>query len=148
ASSFGNAAKAGGPNYLMQFARPKEVGLPPEKAPIGQEVNRLTQILQKYHLSTEELGLWYASTANYAYWAKRFAEDHDPSKVIGQDNILRYRPHKRVCFRIQDSDTPLDTLRVIAAAVSCGAKIELSWAQGHSHIAVRNHLKPHFGDWR
>lgn len=147
ASSFGNAAKAGGPNYLMQFAKPKEVALPQEKAPVSQEVNNLTQILQKYNLSPEELGVWYASTANYAFWAKRFAEDHDPSKIIGQDNILRYRPHKKVCFRIQDTDTPLDILRVLAAAVSCGAKLELSWAQGHSHIQVHDHLKPHFKDW-
>lgn len=141
ASSFGNAAKAGGPNYVMQFARAHEVGLPQEKAPVSEKVNQLTAILQKYDLTKEELGIWYASTANYAFWAKRFAEDHDPSKIIGQDNLLRYRPRKRVCFRIQDSDTTLNIMRVLAAAMSCGAHLELSWAQGHSHIQVRDHLK-------
>ncbi|MBS0604838.1 MAG: proline dehydrogenase family protein [Verrucomicrobia bacterium] len=144
ASSFGNGAKAGGPNYLMQFARPREVALPQEKAPLNEEVNSLTSILQKYNLSPEELGVWYASTANYSFWAKRYAEDHDPSKIIGQDNILRYRPHKRVCFRIQESDKPLDILRVLAAAMSCGAHIEVSWSHGHSHIQVRDHLRPLF----
>lgn len=143
-SSFGNAAKAGGPNYVMQFARPKEVSLPQEKAPVSEEINNLTSLLKKYDLSSEELGTWYASTANYAYWATRFAEDHDPSQILGQDNILRYRPHKNLCFRIQNTDTPLDILRVLAAALSCKAPLELSWAQGHSHIHVRDHLRPHF----
>ena len=144
ASSFGHGAKAGGPNYVMQFARPKEVALPQEKDPVSEEINHLTSILKKYPLSTEEHGIWYASAASYSFWAKRFAEDHDPSKIIGQDNILRYRPHKRVCFRIQDTDSALDILRVLAAALSCGGHLELSWSQGHSHIQVRDHLKPHF----
>lgn len=147
ASSFGNGAKAGGPNYLMQFAHPKEVMLPQEKAPVCEKVNHLTAILKKYPLSAEELGIWYASTANYAFWAKRFAEDHDPSKIIGQDNILRYRPHKKICFRIQDADTPLDILRIIAAAISCKAQMEISWAQGHSHIQIQNHVKPLLKDF-
>jgi RHH-type proline utilization regulon transcriptional repressor/proline dehydrogenase/delta 1-pyrroline-5-carboxylate dehydrogenase len=142
ASSFGNGAKAGGPNYLMQFCHPREVSLPQEKSPLNDAVNNLTAILQKYPLSKEELGTWYASTANYAYWAQRFAEDHDPSQVVGQDNILRYRPHKKVCFRIQDQDTSLDILRVLAAAISCNAHIEVSWSQGHSHIHFKEHLRP------
>ncbi len=143
-SSFGNAAKAGGPNYVMQFARPTEISLPQERAPVNEAINHLTSLLKKYELSAEELGVWYASTTSYAYWATRFAEDHDPSQIIGQDNLLRYRPHKKPCFRIQDSDTPLDTLRVLAAALSCGALIELSWASSHAHSEIRDHLRLHF----
>ena len=142
ASSFGNGAKAGGPNYVMQFAIPREVSLPVEKDPVSEEVNNLTAILKKYNFSSEELGIWYASTANYAHWAKHFAEDHDPSKIVGQDNLLRYRPHKKMCFRIQENDSPLDILRILAAALSCKARIEISWSKGHTHIQVRDHLRP------
>jgi RHH-type proline utilization regulon transcriptional repressor/proline dehydrogenase/delta 1-pyrroline-5-carboxylate dehydrogenase len=141
ASSFGHGAKAGGPNYVMQFARAKEVSLPQEKHPVKESVNHLTNIIQKYPLSAEELGVWYASTANYAYWAKRFAEDHDPSQVIGQDNILRYRPQKKICFRIQEEDAPLDILRVLAAALSCDAPMEISWCQNHTYIQMRDQLQ-------
>lgn len=141
-SSFGNGAKAGGPNYLMQFAKPHEVSLPQEKDPVCDEVNHLTSIIKKYPLSTEELGIWYASTANYAFFAKRFAEDHDPSRILGQDNILCYRPRKNLCFRIQEEDSVLNILRVIAAALSCKTPLQISWAKGHSHIQVREHLKP------
>jgi RHH-type proline utilization regulon transcriptional repressor/proline dehydrogenase/delta 1-pyrroline-5-carboxylate dehydrogenase len=140
ASSFGNAAKAGGPNYVMQFARPQEVALPQEKHPLSEDVNNLSSVLQKYHLSAGELGVWFASTANYAYWSKHYAEDHDPSKIIGQDNILRYRPHKKICFRIQETDSVLDILRVLAAAISCGAHLHVSWSKDNAHINVRDHL--------
>jgi len=141
-SSFGNGAKAGGPNYIMQFAKPKEVALPQEKAPLNTEVNSLTRIVQKYPLSAAELALWYASTTNYAFWAKRFAEDHDPSQIIGQDNLLRYRPHTHICFRIQEADQPLNILRVIAAAMSCGAHITISWTKERSSVHCSEHLHP------
>jgi RHH-type transcriptional regulator, proline utilization regulon repressor / proline dehydrogenase / delta 1-pyrroline-5-carboxylate dehydrogenase len=140
ASSFGNAAKAGGPNYIMQFAQPHEVALPQEGHPASEDVNKLSSVLQKYHLSAEELGVWFASTANYAYWSKHYSEDHDPSKIIGQDNILRYRPHKKICFRIQEQDSVLDILRVLAAAMSCGVYLHVSWNKEHAHIKARDHL--------
>jgi len=142
ASSFGHGSKAGGPNYVSQFMIPTQVSLPQDKHPVIEEVNNLTSILQKIKLSTEELGVWYASIANYAFWAIRFAHDHDPSKIIGQDNLLRYRPHKSICFRIQENDSALDIMRVLAAALSCGAKMEVSWTKGHTHIAVRDQLRP------
>lgn len=140
ASSFGHGSKAGGPNYVSQFMVPTQVRLPQDKHPISQEVNNFTPVLQKIQLSAEELGTWYASISNYAFWAKRFEADHDPSRIIGQDNLFRYRPHKGICFRIQEKDSPLDILRVLAAALSCGVKMEVSWTKGHSHMQVRDQL--------
>ncbi len=141
ASSFGHGAKAGGPNYVAQFCNARQVTLPKEKHAVNEEVNHLTAILQKFELSVEELGIWFASTANYAHWAVRFAEDHDPSKIIGQDNLFRYVPRKNVCFRIQENDHPLDILRILAAALSCNVHVEVSWSQGHSLIQVRDQLR-------
>lgn len=126
ASSYGKGAKAGGPNYVMQFALPEEQGLPQEKAPVSDAVNALSQLIQKCNFTPDELGVWYASTSNYAFWAKRFSEDHDPSELIGQDNLLRYRPHKNLCLRICSTDKPLDWLRSLAAALSVGAPIVIS----------------------
>lgn len=126
ASSFGAGAKAGGPNYVMQFARPKELSLPQEKALLSRPVNELLTLAQKHNLSSEELGIFYASASNYAFWAKRFAEDHDPSKLLGQDNKLRYRPHHNLSLRIQEQDTLLDLLRSFAAALSCNCPLHIS----------------------
>lgn len=142
ASSFGQGAKAGGPNYVAQFAHGKQVGIPHEKAPISEEVNQLNAFLSKIDLSPEELGIWYASIASDAYWKKRFSEDHDPSKIVGQDNLFRYKPRKGICLRIQEKDTPLDILRIIAAALSCHAKIDISWTRGLCQVRI-NDTWPH-----
>lgn len=141
ASSFGSGAKAGGPNYLHQFSHPEQVGLPKEKSPVNAYVNELTHLLQKIELDASELGLWYASLANYAYWARRFQHDHDPSKIVGQDNILRYKKRKRIVFRIQKEDTPLDILRICAAALSCHIDLHISWAAKESSIAIDEQWK-------
>ena len=92
ASSFGNGSKAGGPNYLREFMKVSQVGLPQEKHPVNEWVNSLTAFLDKIDLTAEELGLWTSSVANYAYWWKRLRQDRDPSKIVGQDNFFRYVP--------------------------------------------------------
>lgn len=142
ASSFGNGAKAGGPNYVPQFALPLQVGLPQEKLPIEQSVNHLVNFIEKIPFSKEDLGIFFASISNYAYWGKRFRQDHDPSKIVGQDNLFRYRPHKQIAFRIQKKDTPLDVVRVIAAALTAGSPLEISWTVGESSLPI-NDQWPH-----
>lgn len=134
ASSFGSGSKAGGPNYVSHFARPKQMGLSHEKAPLPENVNHLSGFLSKFEFSPEQLGLWYASISNYAFWGRRFELDQDPSRVVGQDNILRYHPIKRMIFRVQKSDTPIDILRTMAAAMTCNTKLEISWTQGSSPV--------------
>ncbi len=126
ASSIGSGSKAGGPNYLREFMRAEQVGLPQEKHPINESVNQLTLFLNRVDLTAEQLGLWTASCANYAYWWKRLRQDRDPSKIVGQDNLFRYVPRKKITLRIAEHAAPLDVLRVCAAALTCGAQLELS----------------------
>lgn len=126
ASSFGNGSKAGGPNYLREFTTVSQISLPQEKHPVNDIVNSLTTLLEKIELSAEELGLWTASVSNYAYWWKRLREDRDPTKIVGQDNFFRYLPRKGLVLRIYPHSKPLDALRAIAAACTCGADFEIS----------------------
>lgn len=129
ASGFGNGSKAGGPNYLREFLRAKQVGIPQEKYPVNEWVNSLTAFLEKIDLTTEQLGIWYASTASYAYWWKRMSQDRDPSKILGQDNLFRYVPRKKITLRIHKQSDPLDALRVCAAALTVGADLEISYSK-------------------
>lgn len=140
-SCFGNGAKAGGPNYVMQFAKGVQVSLPQEKAPLTDEINQLTYLIEKCSLNPEQLGIWYGSVSNYCYWEKHFSQDHDPSQVIGQDNLLRYRPRHQMCFRVQQGDSPLDILRTVAAAMSCHAFLEISWDVNHEEGRLKQGLK-------
>lgn len=151
ASSFGHGSKAGGPNYLFQFATPSQVELPQEKHPISDEVNHLTTFIQKISLTPEELGTWFASIANYAYWAERFKQSYDHTKiegqgdlVVGQDNKLLYKPHKHMCFRIQKTDSPLNIFRVIAAALSVHTPVEISWSKEECAVAIHDRWKHAF----
>ncbi|HSX26417.1 MAG TPA: bifunctional proline dehydrogenase/L-glutamate gamma-semialdehyde dehydrogenase [Chlamydiales bacterium] len=128
ASSFGNGSKAGGPNYLREFMKATQVGLPQEKHPVNEWVNSLTAFLEKIELTAEQLGLWTASVSNYAYWWKRLRQDRDPSKIVGQDNFFRYVPRKEITLRLSSHSSPLDALRSCAAALTCGAQLEISWS--------------------
>ncbi len=128
ASSFGNGSKAGGPNYICEFMHAKQLGLPQEKHPVNEWVNSLTAFLENIDLTAEQLGLWTASTANYAYWWKRMRQDRDPTKIVGQDNLFRYVPRKGIALRIDAHSSALDVLRVCAAALTCGAEMEISWS--------------------
>lgn len=141
ASSFGHGSKAGGPNYILQFMHKKQLNIPKEKSPIPDSINTLTRLLSYLDLSADELGLWFASTSNYAHWAKFFAKDHDPQKVVGQDNFLSFRPRKRMGFRIQKDDLPLDVLRVIAAAMACKCHLELTYDPSALPIQIENEWK-------
>jgi RHH-type proline utilization regulon transcriptional repressor/proline dehydrogenase/delta 1-pyrroline-5-carboxylate dehydrogenase len=131
ASSIGGGSKAGGPNYLREFMDAKQVSLPQEKYPVNELVNNLTTLLDKMDLTAEELGIWTASCANYAYWWRRMKQDRDPSKIVGQDNLFRYIPRKRLVFRIGPKSNPLEALRVCAAAFTCEAEMEISWSPEH-----------------
>ncbi len=127
ASNFGNGSKAGGPNYLREFMHAAQAGLPQEKAPVNEWVNTLTSLLEKVELSADQLGLWTASVANYAYWWRRLKQDRDPTKIVGQDNLFRYVPRKSIVLRLGTNTHPLDGLRSAAAALTVGADIEISW---------------------
>jgi len=150
-SSFGFGAKAGGPNYVMQMLDAEQVSLPKETEQGSGTLNVLTLHLEKMGCTPEEMESWKASIGSYMYhWKNTFSKDHDPSQVLGQDNILRYVPHSHMLFRVQTSDAPLDIMRVVAAAVTCQASLEISgnpedlqkitegeWAKITPHVKIK-----------
>lgn len=140
-SSFGNGAKAGGPNYLLQFMHVTQKNLAKEKAPVNIWVNRLSTFLEKFDLTPTELGTWYASVANYAYWWQRFQKDYDPTKIVGQDNFQRYVSHKKITIRLYADNPPLDYLRLFAAALTTETPVQISWKKEGKKF-------PPIGNWQ
>lgn len=125
-SCFGPGAKAGGPNYVMQFMHPEQQGLPTERDPLHGVVVLLDQQVRRGGFSAEDIEKWDASIGSYAfYWNHYFSKKHDPSRLLGQDNLLYYVPRSLV-LRVQKTDSAIDVLRAIGAGVICGAAIELS----------------------
>lgn len=133
ASSIGGGSKAGGPNYLREFMHAEQEGLPQEKYSVNEAVNNLTNFLDRLDLTAEQLGIWTASCANYAYWWRRMKQDRDPSKIVGQDNFFRYLPRKKIALRLEKKSNLLDVLRVCAAVFTCGAQMEISCPFGEHY---------------
>ncbi|NGX57903.1 MAG: 1-pyrroline-5-carboxylate dehydrogenase 1 [Chlamydiae bacterium] len=125
-SSFGSGIKTGGPNYLMAFMKPKQTQLPRETEMVAPTVVPLNHTLgEKW--TGEQLKVWRASIGDYArVWEEYFSKDHDPSAILGEDNIVRYLSRNLVTLRIQEGDAELDIFRVVAAALTCGTPIDVS----------------------
>lgn len=124
-SCYSPGAKAGGPNYIMQFMHAHQIDLPFHAEPLSPKVAVLEQYLEKS--SQHDKKLWKASAENYAfYWAHYFSMKHDNSLIMGEDNFLRYIPRKKMILRLNHEDKQIDVLRVVAAAMTCGAEITIS----------------------
>jgi RHH-type transcriptional regulator, proline utilization regulon repressor / proline dehydrogenase / delta 1-pyrroline-5-carboxylate dehydrogenase len=139
-SCFGKGSKAGGPNYLIQLMESEQITLPSERAAPNSKIKALSKVIEHSSMLAIDLSLWKASVSSYAfYWKEYFSKSHDPCLVLGQDNLQRYVPHKHIVFRGQQGDSTLDLLRIVAAAFTCGAHLEISLEQE----SVANQLK----DW-
>jgi RHH-type proline utilization regulon transcriptional repressor/proline dehydrogenase/delta 1-pyrroline-5-carboxylate dehydrogenase len=130
-SSFGRGAKAGGPNYVLQLMHPKQVQLPTILADDSTWDNYLYRLIDFFESSqTHTTGLsdvLKASIGNYLFfWQNYFSQEHDPSYVLGEDNLFYYVPRHKMVFRVQPTDDIIDVLRVIAAAHICNAQITIS----------------------
>jgi len=140
ASSFGGAAKAGGPNYIFQFMTARQVSLPQEQHPAKDPAAKLHSFVRKFSLNADDLGTWFASISSYAFWADHYAEPQDPSKLLGQDNLFGYTPRKDVTLRVQQQDSPFDFLRSLAAASSCNTPLEVSFSRGKTPLPLHDTL--------
>jgi RHH-type proline utilization regulon transcriptional repressor/proline dehydrogenase/delta 1-pyrroline-5-carboxylate dehydrogenase len=126
ASSIGGGSKAGGPNYLRECVNIHQISLPKDKKPVLDSINNLTFLIDKMNFTLEDLGIWMGSVTNYRYLWDILKIEQDVSKVVGQDNILKYIPRKKMVLRIGSHSKNLDVLRVIAAALTVGANLEIS----------------------
>jgi RHH-type proline utilization regulon transcriptional repressor/proline dehydrogenase/delta 1-pyrroline-5-carboxylate dehydrogenase len=101
ASSVGPGAKAGGPNYVLQLARWRQVAPPPEDGePLPEPMAALLERCLAALPEAQERALVQASAASYARaWRRHFSQEHDPSAILGERNAFRYRPCRGVLVR-------------------------------------------------
>ena len=112
-SSVGPGAKAGGPSYVLQFARLDE----PTPA-------TLEAVRASYEM----------------WWRSWFGIDHDPTGLSAESNVLRHRPVERVVVWHAGEQAALDRLRA-GAAVTGVALVELD-ARERSEQATLAALRP------
>ena len=103
-SAFGGGAKAGGPNYVLSLGTWHDAVEEPDS------LTKLTLSEKSYQVA----------------WSSNFSIEHDPSKVLGERNIFRYRPISALLLRVS-ADTKLLPIRQVASAARiCGVPLTVS----------------------
>jgi len=132
-SAFGPGIKAGGPNYVAQLMDFEECGDPdtspsvsdpqlaelrerllertdlPEGAP-APEVSRLVAAIGSYDLNV----------------CREFGKTHDHFRLVGQDNLRRYRAVREIRIRLHPDDSFFELYARVAAAKAVGCRITVS----------------------
>jgi RHH-type proline utilization regulon transcriptional repressor/proline dehydrogenase/delta 1-pyrroline-5-carboxylate dehydrogenase len=125
ASSVGPGAKAGGPNYVLQLARWRQVTLPtvPRDALLGPIAVLLARCVSALPDADARARLT-ASAASYSRaWRAHFSREQDPSAIRGERNAFRYRPCRRVIVR---GTTSAHLCQVLLAACVVGTPLTVS----------------------
>jgi RHH-type transcriptional regulator, proline utilization regulon repressor / proline dehydrogenase / delta 1-pyrroline-5-carboxylate dehydrogenase len=128
-SVVGPGAKAGGPNYVLQLARWRQVQLPAQAATCSPEVEILLQRCLATLATDDQRILLRASSASYAHaWQTHFGLEHDPSNLLGERNIFRYRPCRHLLVRTQfaDPESARALGQVLLAAHTCAVPLTVS----------------------
>ncbi len=114
-SVFGVGLKAGGPNYVVQLMNFEETG-----TPSGDEVSDPLLAELCARLREQNEGRLVAAIASYdRNCREEFGVEHDHFRLVGQDNIRRYRPIGSVRVRVHLEDSLFEIIaRVCAAKVT------------------------------
>jgi acyl-CoA reductase-like NAD-dependent aldehyde dehydrogenase/proline dehydrogenase len=130
ASAVGPGAKAGGPNYVDQFGHFQQTALPKKLARPAPGVASLLQRLEAL-VEPDDVTVLRAAAGSYAWaWAEHFSQEHDPSQILGERNLFRYRPLTGLLLRADKQTDPSALAQALLAAATVGATVHLSVGPG------------------
>ncbi len=142
-SAFGPGIKAGGPNYVSQFMRFDETDARPRDRDVADsDLQTLkTQLAElaraRQQLPPAELRRVVAAIESYDEWMEQeFGVQHDDVKLVGQDNIRRYRSVDELRIRLHPDDTLFDLYGRVCAAKTAGCRITVSVPPGFRSPAL------------
>ena len=144
-SAFGPGIKAGGPNYVAQLMTFTPSGVPAGGAAIGNAtlarlVERLSApdaFIAERLAASDRKAICDAIRSYDAKYDEVFGREHDPQRLIGQDNIFRYLPVRDVRLRVHPDDTAFEVFARAAAACATGARTTVSYSPGDRSPAVQ-----------
>ena len=148
--AFGPGIKAGGPNYVAQLMRFRSTAVPEGSTGIANwNLAELLELLStpdeftREGLSAADSNAICAAIRSYdSNYVREFGQQHDPSKLIGQDNIFRYLPVGDIRLRVHTDAAAFDLFARAAAAQVAGSRITVSYPPGGrtSIIDVLEHV--------
>lgn len=131
-SAFGSGAKAGGPNYVLSLGHLTQRGLPQEQAEPTHAVQAMLADMIEIGrsegvLNDEQIALLEATARSYAWaWYTHYSEEHDPSGVLGEKNLFRYRPLPEFILRVKSDAVNMAACQVALATRTCGVPLTIS----------------------
>jgi len=84
-----------------------------------------------------------ASAASYALaWKNHFSREHDPMRILGERNVFRYRPCRRVLVRAETASPAgrLALQQVLLAALTCDVPLTVSLSRGEPWPWLGEHV--------
>ncbi|MBC8243209.1 MAG: proline dehydrogenase family protein [Verrucomicrobia bacterium] len=133
-SAFGPGIKAGGPNYVAQLmdfeesndshAAPDSQARPSIAVDWRDEPASPHNILKSLAIRVPSVEPALRSYALHA--RKEFTAEHDHARLLGQDNLRRYRPIKRLCICLHEDDSQHEIAARIGAAISVGCEVSIT----------------------
>jgi RHH-type transcriptional regulator, proline utilization regulon repressor / proline dehydrogenase / delta 1-pyrroline-5-carboxylate dehydrogenase len=122
-SNVGPGAKAGGPNYVAQLGTWRGDGTAvSDHEPTGRAARLLTALTDRLPAARERLTA--AAASDREWWERELSREQDPTGLVAEANVLRYRPFPRVVVRLGDDEVA--AARALLAAACTGAEVELS----------------------
>jgi RHH-type proline utilization regulon transcriptional repressor/proline dehydrogenase/delta 1-pyrroline-5-carboxylate dehydrogenase len=147
-SAYGPGVKAGGPHYVLALAKISH-GLAPallDASPSHPLLDSLDNWFDESSLdvAVKERLSRVSQSARLAC-REEFEAEHDTLRLLGQDNLRRYRPLASVTIRMDRLDQFADVLVAVLSSVAAMTPVTLSMdpAMGHldSTIAISETLE-------
>ncbi len=136
-SAYGPGVKAGGPHYvlaLMKIGDSPSADTDPTETESVADHFQLDQLVDWLDAATankqidSDLGQQVSAAIGSARRAvdSEFSRAHDTVRLVGQDNLRRYRPTRAITIRIHPTDSLRDSLISLSAAIAVQAQVSLS----------------------
>ncbi len=130
-SSFGAGAKAGGPNYVAQLsqlhdaARSGGAYQAGARAGLPDRVRRVVERLVELAPALESDRLWDLAADFTEVHTQEFASGYDASRLLGEDNLFRYRPLRGLVLIVTAATSAWDMALTALAAVVAECPLEV-----------------------
>ncbi|MCH6197592.1 bifunctional proline dehydrogenase/L-glutamate gamma-semialdehyde dehydrogenase [Corynebacterium mastitidis] len=127
-SVVGPGAKAGGPNYVAQFGTWSD----PETPLLARNVSvspAVVALLDQFDDLSEadRAWLWRAAELDAVAWREEFGVQHDPTGLVSEANIFRYRRLlEPLRLRVGKGYALRDVVRLLLASAVTGVALDVS----------------------